>query len=91
MREIIDEEGNLLYRRILSHSHVNEQPFVRSGGPVDIAENSFIYIRGHMNTNGYGTKVFSGTITDGLKEDFLEEDFAIELAEANPQPSECVF
>ncbi|MCB0054175.1 MAG: hypothetical protein KDE24_32035, partial [Caldilinea sp.] len=32
--EVLDSDGNLLYRRILTHSHVDEQPFIRSGGPV---------------------------------------------------------
>lgn len=44
-----------------------------------------------MNTNGYGTIVYAGTINDGLKEDVLEEDFAMELSVANPQPLACAF
>ena len=56
--EVIDLDGNLLYRRILGHSHVNEQPFTRSGGPVAITENTEVYIRAHMNTTSYGSKVF---------------------------------
>jgi hypothetical protein len=32
--EVLGADGSLLYRRVLLHSHVTEQPFVRTGGPV---------------------------------------------------------
>ena len=64
--EVFSEDGQLLYRRILLHSHVSEQPFVRSGGPVDIAPNDVVYIRAHMNPVGYGGLLMTGTVQDGL-------------------------
>ena len=89
--EIFDSEGKLLYRRILAHSHVTEQPFTRSGGPVNIEANTFIYIRGHMNTLGYGSLVFSGTINDGFVASELPIEFAADLAAADPLPTNCAF
>ncbi len=89
--EVLDKEGNLIYRRILAHSHVNEQPFTRSGGPVAIKENTFVYIRGHMNELGYGSLVFGGTIKDGFESIELPVEFATELAETEPLPTNCAF
>ena len=89
--EIFDEEGQLLYRRILGHSHVDEQPFTRSGGPVNIDATTFIYIRGHMNPLGYGSLVFSGTIKDGFVATELPIEFAADLVVAEPLPTSCAF
>ncbi len=87
--EIILEDGSaLIYRRILGHSHVNEQPFVRSGR-VSITKNQTIIIRAHMNTSGYGTKVYKGSIKSGFIATELPADFATELATKSPLPSGC--
>ena len=32
--EVVTPTGALVYRRVLLHSHVDEQPFVRTGGPA---------------------------------------------------------
>ena len=89
--EVIDLDGNLIYRRILTHSHVDEQPFTRSGGPVTISENSEVYIRAHMNTTSYGTMVFKGSVSNGFSSDNLNGEFAKSLEEASPLPSGCAF
>jgi hypothetical protein len=89
--EVVDLEGNLLYRRILAHSHVDEQPFTRSGGPIDISENTEVYIRAHMNTTSYGSKVFKGSVADGFTSENLDLDFAKDLEEIDPLPSGCAF
>lgn len=89
--EVITEDGALIYRRILGHSHVNEQPFVRSGGSVNILENQVVIIRAHMNNSGYGIKAFKGSISSGFTAITIENDFALDLAEAEPQPTGCAF
>ncbi len=89
--EVIDSEGTLLYRRILAHSHVGEQPFTRSGGPVNIAADQAVIVRAHMNNLGYGTQVFSGSVAQGLSESSIDRDFAAELESAAPLPDGCAF
>lgn len=89
--EVITEDGTLIYRRILAHSHVNEQPFVRSGGTVSIAANQVVIVRAHMNTSGYGTTVYKGSVLNGFTEDTLAPDFANQLATQEPLPTSCAF
>jgi hypothetical protein len=89
--EVISQEGELIYRRILLHSHVEEQPFVRSGGPVSIAADSVVFVRAHMNTGGYGGAAFQGSVQSGFSETDPDPDFAAELAEEPPLPEDCAF
>ena len=89
--EVFDKQEELIYRRILGHSHVNEQPFTRSGGAVKISEDQFVYIRGHMNNLGYGTIVFGGSVKDGFQSMELETDVAADLSSKDPQPGDCPF
>ncbi|WP_159090871.1 hypothetical protein [Aquimarina aquimarini] len=89
--EVISDEGALLYRRILAHSHVNEQPFVRSGGPIAINKEQTVYIRVHMNTSGYSDKVFTGNVNQGFKKGTLESTFAVDLQTKEPLPDGCAF
>jgi len=89
--EIFNEEGSLFYRRILAHSHVDEHPFTRSGGPVNIASNTFVYVRAHMNNLGYDTIIFSGTIADGFTMKAIDPNLNKDLETAEPLPGDCAF
>lgn len=89
--EVFDEAGNLLYRRILAHSHVDEQPFTRSGGPINIDRNTTVYIRAHMNNLGYGTVLHKGTVENGFEETRQNQDFHSALVTAKPLPGKCAF
>ena len=89
--EVFTPDGTLIYRRILAHSHVDEQPFTRSGGPVSVTADQEIIVRGHMNNLGYGTQVFRGTIGEGLAQSTLAVDVAASLESTEPLPQNCAF
>ena len=85
--EVLSLEGELVYRRILAHSHVNEQPFTRSGGPVPSSQE--VIVRAHMNTGGYGQAM------QGMQDSFrvveLAAGYAADLEQAEPQTGTCAF
>ena len=89
--EVLSENGDLIYRRILGHSHVNEQPFIRSGGSVAITKNQVVIIRAHMNTSGYGNKTFRGSVAVGFVAFETQQNFANKLSTQQPLPSGCAF
>ena len=89
--EIVTLEGKLVYRRILSHSHVNEQPFIRGASKVQLDKDQEYYIRVHMNNTGYSRFGHEGSITSRFRSTELPEDFALELANEAPLPKGCDF
>ena len=89
--EIIDLEGNLIYRRILTHSHVDEQPFTRSGSNIPLKNEDEVYIRVHINTTGYASAVQKGSIVNGFSAAELSSDFAKGLEKVAPLPNGCAF
>jgi len=89
--EVLGEDGGLIYRRVLLHSHVSEQPFIRSGGPVNISPDTVVYIRAHMSTTGYDGQALKGSVSDGFEPFALQSDFAIEVESQLPLPEDCAF
>lgn len=89
--EVITPDGDLIFRRILLHSHVKEQPFTRNGGPVAVKKNMELIVRAHMNTTGYGTKALRGTVSEGFKKVTLLQDFGASLEKEEPLPTGCAF
>lgn len=89
--EVITEDGQLIYRRILGHSHVDEQPFIRSGGDVVISKDAVVIIRAHMNNLGYGTIVLKGSVSTGFINTNLNNSFASHLIKEAPLPTRCAF
>jgi hypothetical protein len=89
--EVLSEDGGLLYRRVLLHSHVDEQPFIRSGGPVPIAQDTVVFVRAHMNTVGYGGQVLKGSVASGFESVEVRADFASDAETQLPLPEDCAF
>ena len=89
--EVLSDSGELVYRRILTHSHVDEQPFVRSGGPVEIAAEDTVWVRAHMHPTGYGGRAAKGSVAGGFELVELDPGFAADVAEREPLPRGCRF
>lgn len=89
--EVLSEDGSLIYRRVLLHSHVGEQPFVRSGGPVNITPEQVVRVRAHMNSGGYGGIAYQGSVAQGFQAVELSSDFAAGVSNQAPLPAGCDF
>ncbi len=89
--EVLDADGALLYRRILTHSHVDEQPFTRTGGPVPIDPEQVVFVRAHLSNGGFGDQVLTGTAAGGFSEARALPEIAASIEAAEPQPTGCAF
>ena len=90
--EVLTPSGELLYRRILQHSHPDEQPFTRDGGPVPVQAGDEVIVRAHMNTAGYGGEAMRGSVSGGFTIDpKIGGDFASAVETQEPLPSDCLY
>lgn len=89
--EVLRPDGTLVHRRILGHSHVAEQPFTRSSGPVEVDAGEELIVRAHMHPGGYGGAAMRGTVSGGFAATDLPATFANGLATADPLPASCAF
>lgn len=90
--EVVTPDGLLLYRRILAHSHVDEQPFTRTGGPVPIDAGDVVVVRAHLAPGGYGGQVLRGAPSgEFAPAPELQEGFALSLESSPPLPDVCQF
>ena len=100
--EVLGEDGSLLYRRILEHSHTDENgttdadapgnTFTRDGGPVVIEASRIVIVRAHMNTTGYNGRALRGSVATGFDAaPDIDSHFAAEIEDDMPLPSACSF
>lgn len=89
--EVLTIDGKLLYRRILAHSHVTEQPFTRSGGTVNINPDTEVIVRAHMHPAGYGPDAMRGSVAKGFAPVALTKGFAARLERLKPHVEYCAW
>ena len=89
--EVITPEGELVYRRVLLHSHVTEQPFRRKGGTIKIQPQQKVIVRVHMFPDSYSSIAQEGTVESGFSAVTLPSKFADSLASVEPLPKNCAF
>jgi len=89
--EAVSKDGELLTRRVLLHSHVEEQPFTRSVGGLHVQPNDTVIIRAHMSVGGYSGSVMRGTVADGFATAEVPAGFAADLENRAPLPGNCAF
>jgi hypothetical protein len=87
--EVVDENGALVYRRILLHDHADEQPFTRDGGPAKVRPDQVVTVRAHVNTSGYAAAAMRGSVQAGFKAIQLPAGYAAALAKEKPLPDVC--
>jgi len=100
--EVLTEDGALIFRRILEHSHTDDNgttdpnapgnTFTRSGGPIDIGADEVVIVRAHMNTGGYHGAVMWGSVaSDFTTATDIDAQFAAGVEFEEPQPTGCRF
>jgi hypothetical protein len=89
--EVVTPDGKLLHRRILLHSHVDEQPFTRSGGPVHVSSANDVLIRVHIHPDGYASSGLQGSAGVGFAPVVIPTSFAPQLETTPPLPEGCAF
>src|SRR5262245_14079035 len=88
--EVVGEDGKLLHRRVLMHSHPDEQPFTRPDGPIALAPDRIVVVRAHFHPTGYGGAVMRGSVAKGFAAwPEVPAKFAAGLEREPPLPKEC--
>ena len=88
--EVVTLDGVLLQRRILAHSHVDEQPFTRSGEAFELPPDLEVLVRAHLHPTGYAGSALRGSIENGWRP-VPSNSVATELEESGPLPAGCRF
>ena len=89
--EVVTLNGELIHRHTLFHSHVDEQPFTRAGGPIAIAADDEVVVRAHMNSTGCALTALRLRAVGRQTPVELAPDFGAVLESQQPQAPTCAF
>ena len=90
--EVVSEDGKLVQRKVMAHSHVDEQAFLRQGDPIPVDPNQTLWIRAHMNNGvGYAGQAMKGTVAKGFEPAEWPKGLGEGLEKVDPQPPPCMF
>lgn len=88
--EVVRADGTLAYRRVLRHSHTDEQPFRRAGAPVPVQADETLWVRAHFHGAGFGTAL-TGTAATGFTAAAWPEGLGADLLTQEPLPDGCLY
>ena len=83
--------GELVYRRILNHSHVDEQPFTRAGGPVAVSADEEVWVIAHLHPLGYTGAWMRGMVETGFQTVSEPVETSLEAWDEGALPEDCWF
>jgi hypothetical protein len=100
--EVLTEDGELSYRRIIDHSHTDANgasdfdapgnTFTRGGSPVPVSAETTLIVRAHMSVGGYNGMAMRGSVAEGFAQaPDIDSNFAADVETAEPQPTNCTF
>lgn len=89
--EVVTLDGELIHRHTLFHSHVDEQPFTRAGGPIAIAADDEMVVRADMNSTGGAPTTLRLRAVGRQTPVELAPDFGAALESQQPQAPTCAF
>jgi hypothetical protein len=100
--EVLTEDGELSYRRIIDHSHTDANgtsdfdapgnTFTRGGSPVPVSAETTVIVRAHMSVGGYNGMAMRGSVAEGFAQaPDIDSKFAADVETAEPQPTNCTF
>ncbi|PIE19232.1 MAG: hypothetical protein CSA66_02795 [Proteobacteria bacterium] len=87
--EIVRADATLAYRGVFDGPHLDPQPFSATATAVDVAADTLLIIRAHLEPAGYVGLSWFGSVGDGFTRTRVSAEFAAALETTEPLPTSC--